>query len=148
MCATKLISMTRISATIHPSELCDKMLIAEHREIVRIPNAIKSGKAVIKDIPENFRLGAGHVKFFYDKIGYLFVRYIELYEECIARGFNVQNFDNAFSDIPDELFNGWVPDTRIVRPIIVERINERLKNMKTIRYKGVVVDYESFKLLC
>lgn len=138
--------MTRISATIKPEELCDQMLIAEHREIVRIPNCIKSGKARVEEIPEDFRLGSGHVKFFYDKIGYLFVRYIELYEECIRRGFNVQNFGDAFNNIPIELFNEWIPDTKIVRPILIERINERLKNMKAIRYKGVVVDYESFKL--
>lgn len=39
--------MTRISASIKPIELCDKMLMAEHREIIRIPNTIKSGKAKV-----------------------------------------------------------------------------------------------------
>ena len=57
--------MTRIN-TIPPQELCDKHLMAEIREITRIPNTIKTGKAIIANIPDTFRLGSGHVKFFYD----------------------------------------------------------------------------------
>ena len=36
--------MTRINVGVDPSELNVKMLIAEHREIKRIPNLIKIGK--------------------------------------------------------------------------------------------------------
>lgn len=138
--------MTRISATIKPEELCDQMLIAEHREIVRIPNCIKSGKAKVEGIPEDFRLGSGHVKFFYNKIAYLYGRYIELRVECLMRGFNVQDYSDAFKDIPKHLMNNWEPNNKIVRQILVQRINERLSNMKVIRYKGAVMNYESLKL--
>jgi hypothetical protein len=83
--------MTRINAHIPPSELCDSHLLAEHREITRVPNTIRSGRAVIKDIPRKFTLGQGHVKFFYNKIGYIKDRYEQLYDECIARGFNIES---------------------------------------------------------
>jgi len=80
--------MTRISSSIKPIELCDKMLIAEHREIIRIPNTIKSGKAKVdlSTIPLDFKLGSGHVIFFYNKLKYLHNRYLQLYKECIDRG--------------------------------------------------------------
>lgn len=121
--------MTRINCGIPVQELHNKHLLAEHREIVRIPNTITSGKAKIDNIPETFRLGTGHVKFFYNKLWYLQKRYIELYKECLRRGFLVQNYLTAFEDVPPDLFNDYVPteqDNQIVR----ERILERLKQMK------------------
>ena len=36
--------MTRINVGISPAELNDKHLIAEHREIKRIPNCVAKGK--------------------------------------------------------------------------------------------------------
>jgi len=137
--------MTRISATIMPAELCDQMLIAEHREIVRIPNTIKSGKAKVENIPTSFRLGTGHVKFFYNKLAYLHARYHKLYNECVLRGFNVSNFHEAFNDVPLELYNNWVPDNK-VRPLLVDRINDRLSGMKVIRYKSNEIELENAKL--
>lgn len=138
--------MTRISATIKPEELCDQMLLAEHREIVRIPNTIKSGKAKIENIPDDFRLGSGHVKFFYNKIGYLFERYYNLRVECLMRGFYVKDYSDSFKNIPPILLYNWVPDEKVVRPLLVQRINERLSNMKVIRYKGKEVKFEDIKL--
>lgn len=138
--------MTRISATIKPKELCDQMLIAEHREIVRVPNMIKSGKAKFKNIPDEFTLGKGHVKFFYNKVYYLYKRYINLRRECIRRGFNVSDFSSAFSLLPDNVMNDWDPDKNIVRPILIERINIRLKSMKLIRYEGIAINYKTAKL--
>ena len=72
-----------------------------------------------------FTLGTGHVKFFYDKINYLKKRYISLYDECIKRGFNVQNYIEAFEGIPVELMGDYEPTPRD-REIIIERIKERL----------------------
>tara|TARA_R110000796_G_scaffold59008_1_gene135910 strand:- start:4165 stop:4590 length:426 start_codon:yes stop_codon:yes gene_type:complete len=140
--------MTRISSTVRPIELCDKMLIAEHREIIRIPNCINSGKAkvIIKDIPAQYKLGSGHVKFFYDKLYYLYKRYCDLYDECIKRGFNVQDYSLVFENVPDNLFNDWQPDHNLVRPIIVQRINERLGTMKNIKYYGKDFELEKIKL--
>ena len=118
--------MTRINCGIPPAELTDKHLLAEHRELKRIPNAVRTGKAVIKNIPQTFRLGEGHVKFFYDKMQYLRKRQQSLYEECRRRGFNVTDFREAFADIPLELWNDYRP-TKNDKALIRARITERLK---------------------
>ena len=116
--------MTRINVSVPPCELSTKHLIAEHRELKRIPNAIRKGKAVINNIPDKFTLGKGHVKFFYNKLLFLKKRYEELYAECINRGFNVTYYGNAWDDIPAHLMNDYTPtanDEKIIR----ERIRER-----------------------
>jgi hypothetical protein len=116
--------MTRINSGINPKQLSQKHLIAEHREIIRIPNTISSGKAVVKDIPDDFRLGGGHVKFFYDKLLYLFNRYRAIYEEGISRGYNLTNFSECWDGVPKELMNDWKP-TQKACSLIRERIYER-----------------------
>ena len=63
--------MTRINVGIPPAELVNQHLIAEHREIKRIPNCIAKGKYSMEGIPDKFKLGTGHVKFFYNKLLYL-----------------------------------------------------------------------------
>jgi deoxyribonuclease (pyrimidine dimer) len=117
--------MTRINCGIPPAELTDKHLMAEHREIKRIPNCIKKGRYSMHGQPDEFTLGTGHVKFFYDKLDYLYKRYEELYNECITRGFNVSSYHAAWDDVPDCLRNDYKPTDRD-RQIIRERINERL----------------------
>lgn len=119
--------MTRINVGVMPQELTDKHLLAEHREIKRIPNCIKSGRFSMDGQPELFKLGAGHVKFFYDKILYLKNRYEALYSECLVRGFNITNYIESFNDIPNHLMNDYI-ETENDRNIIISRINERLKN--------------------
>jgi len=121
--------MTRINCGVAPRLLHNKHLLAEHREIVRIPNTIKSGKAQLVNIPTNFRLGAGHVKFFYNKLLYLKNRYIALHKECLRRGFNISDFSEAFEDLPSNLLHDYKPTAKD-KAIIEERILERLKNMK------------------
>ena len=119
--------MTRINVGIPPTELVNQHLIAEHREIKRIPNCIAKGKYNMEGIPNKFKLGTGHVKFFYNKLLYLKNRYISLYNECIKRGFNVQNYIGAWDNVPQELMNDYkVEDNDIV--IIKQRIDERRAN--------------------
>lgn len=119
--------MTRINVGVDPSELNTKMLIAEHREIKRIPNVVKSGRFNMENQPKEFTLGTGHVKFFYDKIGFLKERYVRIHEECIKRGFDVTNFINSFEDIPSNLMGSYNP-TQKDRELILNRISERLNN--------------------
>lgn len=61
--------MTRINSAIPVENLTDEHLMAEHREISRLPGcllrAIKSGS--INKVPKEFTLGKGHVTFFVDK---------------------------------------------------------------------------------
>ena len=121
--------MTRINAGILPKDLTSKHLIAEHREIKRIPNCVGKGKYNMDNIPDKFKLGTGHVKFFYNKLLYLKNRYRSLYEECIRRGFSVQNYINAWDNVPEELMNDYVPTNRD-RKIIKERIKHKLNTNK------------------
>lgn len=118
--------MTRINVGYPVEKLTDKHLLAEHREIKRIPNTIKSGKAKIEDIPDQFCLGKGHVKFFYNKLYYLRVRYWEIYNECIRRGFKVQHYGNAWIGTPHELWGDYTP-TKTDCKLIEERIKSKLK---------------------
>ena len=121
--------MTRINVGIPPAELINQHLIAEHREIKRIPNCIAKGKYNMEGIPNKFKLGTGHVKFFYNKLLYLKKRYIILYNECIKRGFNVQNYTSAWDNVPQKLMNDYkvkANDCRIIR----QRINDRKTNRK------------------
>ena len=121
--------MTRINVGIPPAELINQHLIAEHREIKRIPNCIAKGKYNMEGIPDKFKLGTGHVKFFYNKLLYLKNRYTSLYNECIKRGFNVQNYIGAWNNVPEKLMNDYKP-TYVDRLIVQQRINEKLNNEK------------------
>ena len=116
--------MTRINVGIHPRELPDKLLLAEHREITRIPNTVTSGRAKLRDLPKKFTLGAGHVKFFYSRLGYLSQRYTSLFVECRRRGFQVTDKSTAFekTDETSGLFGEYV-ETPEDRQILMERIH-------------------------
>ncbi|MFZ7224397.1 pyrimidine dimer DNA glycosylase/endonuclease V [Avibacterium avium] len=83
--------MTRINV-VPPQELCDQHLLAEHRELTRIPNAVAKGKYNLAGQPADYKLGEGHVRFFFNKLQFLKNRYDLLHQECKARGFNVQYF--------------------------------------------------------
>ena len=117
--------MTRINVGIKPSELTDRHLMAEHREIKRIPNCIVKGRFSMNGQPEEFKLGTGHVKFFYDKCLYLLNRYIAIRDECYKRGFKVTNYSGAWNNVPAEYMGDYIPTERD-REIIQKRINERL----------------------
>ena len=116
--------MTRINVGIKPQELEGKHLIAEHREIKRIPNVISKGKYNLAGQPAEFKLGTGHVKFFYTRLLYLKKRYEELYAECISRGYNVTYYGEAWNGVPEELMNDYEP-TDLDRQIIQERLDEK-----------------------
>lgn len=116
--------MTRINVGIHPHELPTKLLLAEHRELKRIPNMVRQGRVSMKNIPPTFTLGTGHVKFFYDKIDYLNIRYHQLYNECIKRALNVQYYGESFDGIHEDLMNPY-EETVQDRNILIERIQSK-----------------------
>jgi hypothetical protein len=121
--------MTRINVGVKPAELSREHLLAEHREIKRIPNCVRKGRYSMKGQPDQFKLGDGHVKFFYDKLGYLKRRYEALYAMCIERKYDVQYYGDAWNGI-DENLMGDYEETQRDREIILERINERLNGIK------------------
>jgi len=119
--------MTRINIGVPPIELENKHLMAEHRELKRIPNVVGKGRYNLKNVPKEFCLGKGHVSFFYDKLGYLKNRYIDLYDECRKRGFNVQCYLNSWDNVPTSLMNDYIPTERDIA-VVKERIADRLAN--------------------
>jgi len=116
--------MTRINL-VDPSELCDQHLLAEHRELTRIPNAVARGRFSLVGQPADYKLGEGHVRFFFDKLAFLQRRYAALHEECLARGFRVQNIWPQ--DLPDNpsLWRDYQP-TEQALALNRERITARM----------------------
>lgn len=124
-------TLTRINCGVHPEELPDRILLAELREIKRIPNAIRKGRYRLEGMPHEFTLGSGHVKFFYDKLEYLWLRYQALRGEALQRGFRVDDFSEAWQGVPPELMNGYIERGRD-RELIIQRIQERGFTLKKI----------------
>lgn len=129
--------MTRINVGIPPRSLTQKHLLSEHREIKRIPNVVSSGKANLDKLPNKFTLGAGHVRFFYNKLGYLRDRYAELHAECISRGYNVQDYIGAWNGIPSHLMGDYEPSVEDIK-LVEDRINERLRTIGNKDDRGTV----------
>lgn len=116
--------MTRINVGIPPKNLTRQHLLAEHREIKRIPNIVREKMPNLSDLPLQFCLGTGHVKFFYNKLGYLQLRYHSIYDECLKRGYSVEYYGGAWKDIPDKYMGFWNPTERDIE-LIKQRIIER-----------------------
>ncbi len=130
--------MTRINCAIKPAELSDKHLIAELREIKRIPNHILKNKNGLNmnGIPDKFTLGTGHVKFFYNKLAYLYNRYKSLYYEAKnLRGFNISDYSDSFIKAIEynPCFNNDYKEGIEDRNILLERLRER----DYVFYKGL-----------
>ena len=135
--------MTRVN-TVEPSELYDQHLAAEAVEILMIcsnlQRTLRSRTGFQpKKVPPTYRMGAGHVYFFYNKGRYLFQRFQQLQEEMTNRGMAT---DASFpvKDWPESLFNDWVPDDAAIA-VSRERIAERV-NAKPgwYRYYGELID--------
>lgn len=121
--------MTRINCGIPVEDLTREHLIAEHREIKRVPNCVAKGRFNLKGQPKEFTLGEGHVKFFYTRLGYLKERYEALYQECLRRKYKVEYYGGAWDNISKHLMGGYTPTERDVE-IIRQRITERLDASK------------------
>lgn len=85
--------MTRINL-VPPQCLTDKHLMAEYHELPRIFTAVRKlydvGKTIEDvDIPTQYVLGNGHMKFFYNKLNYLTQRYKQLFSELDWRCYNI-----------------------------------------------------------
>lgn len=144
--------MTRINANIRPEHLIDQHLVAEYREIVRIPNAVlKMGPDNKRIYPKQFKLGAGHVLFFYTKIKFLHKRFLDLKQEMRNRVIANNMEDDMFMSFKDNVnwllhYNG-IHATELVEAnaLVVERIIERLGTMKRApTINGEPIDVPSY----
>jgi len=117
------------------TELVTRHLIAEYRELPRtfalVIKAIARGERVGHKASKHYTLGAGHVRFFYDKLGYLAKRQDELIGEMLKRGYKPTFTDGLWhhqKSIPVNWWNDWMP-TEQALAINRERISDRLKDM-------------------
>lgn len=122
--------MTRINVGIPPANLSNKHLLAEHREIKRLPNHLaKHGPP--SNVPAEFKLGTGHVKFMIMHGAYTLRRYLAIYIQCKRRGFNVSNYSeawNIYKQYP-ELYNDYL-ERACDRTMIETRISTNDKRSK------------------
>lgn len=117
--------MTRINC-IHPKKLSDKHLVAEYREL---PRVFKLANAYYRrlidgnpnrlpepDLPQKYTMGKGHVKFFYDKLGYLVRRQKMIIKEMRRRKFKPQHTDPdaLIVGMPYLLLNDWRPTKKAI----------------------------------
>lgn len=146
--------MTRINSAIPPKYLTDEHLLAEHREIKRLPynlqQAIKSGS--INNIPNEFTLGKGHVLFFVNKLEFVRHRYADIFLEAKMRGFNLIPYHSNFwcrNDVLRKYWDTYHP-TEKERKLLIERITERIMNStkKVWHYYGKpITKKEAIELL-
>ena len=122
--------MTRINSAIPVKNLTDEHLLAEHREIKRLPYcldaAIRSGS--VNRIPSKFTLGKGHVLFFLDKQLFIRNRSVKLFYECQNRGFKVTNYGFNWMFIETYRQKYWndYESTEDEHNLLVERITDRI----------------------
>lgn len=110
--------MTRINV-VPVETLTNKHLMVEYNEITRPFN--KAKKRLLNrtfhkvKIPTKYCLGAGHETFFFDKLKYIAVRYVQLHYELNRRGYNLDHalFNSVCEDMNEfstsRAWNDYVP---------------------------------------
>ena len=134
--------MTRINV-IPVKELMDQHLLAEVREITRLPNNLrtslnrKSKPFSEAEIPPQYVLGTGHVKYFMNKFKWLEKRYLKLLDECENRGFEITLKDaSIFRNVPQKFYNDWTV-SEDAKSLNRQRINDRINaKPEFYRYYG------------
>lgn len=122
--------MTRINV-VPVQSLTTKHLVAEYREIMRLPRNLKTAlnrknkPFSFDEISDNYTMGKGHVKFFFNKMKYLESRFEQLVEEMLRRGYNPNFRDSSIFKCSDQFYHNYEPTKEAIR-INLERINERL----------------------
>lgn len=126
--------MTRINC-VPPSMLCRQHLVAEYRELPRVftlverrfpPHPTGAKPMNMANIPATYRLGSGHVLFFYDKLEWLRRRHAALVREMHTRGYST-TIDCSRSGLALSLAlqNDWEP-SRADMALNMSRLVERL----------------------
>lgn len=129
---------------VNPELLTDQHLLAEYNELNMVASAYNKRKKVNEGVPNSYKLGEGHVKFFYDKGEYLYRRFYKLKYELLKRGFNVkQNFKNYWlANI--ENFNDWEPKENDYN-VIYERIRQKvLSKPNFYRYNRKKINVDEY----
>lgn len=150
--------MTRINL-VDVAVLTDQHLLAEWREIKMVPAALQrylktnTDSTMLKKVGLRYKLGSGHVSFFYDKMQFLSHRYRLLTAELLARNVRIQDlraFDVYTNGLPDVFKTKiWMPDEKeiaISEARIFAKISEKSnwykyhKEIKSIEFYRVLLN--------
>lgn len=141
--------MTRINSAIPVSALTDEHLLAEHREITRLPSLYAKGKdsKSLSVPPNTFVLGTGHVLFFLDKPIFCYNRYVDIYRELLKRRINVKFNGVVWYEkysAKDMIFSKKYKTTEQEKKLLVNRITQRIleSKKKNFRYYGKTISKE------
>ena len=146
--------MTRINITTRLSdELLVNALGEEPRVLTAVVNRIEKGKH-FKDIPKEFTLGTGHMKFFYNKCLYIWNRYTDLrfeYGKRFLKHYSLDHLESVVNKVDyienntPHLFNNWTPSEGDIQ-LVKQRILERSKGYtRTHHYYGEPIkDWKTF----
>ncbi len=114
--------MVRVNI-LNPKFLSDQHLVAEYLEIMMLAGYAKK-HTELKDIPESYRLGKGHIKFFKNKFKYLKQRHEKIKDEMKKRGFKANK--NLVIKLNKEYHEDWSAgkkDKEIIKRRLIEKIN-------------------------
>lgn len=125
--------MTRVNADIPPTNLHRRHLVAELREITMVPAALRRSlrtklpNDIISGIPKNFTLNTNHVKFFYNKLNFLKIRFNKLATEMENRGYRPDRTRiSAFNGFDNMWYGDWQA-TNEDNSVVQTRINFRIQ---------------------
>ena len=135
--------MTRVNL-VDPKYLADQHLFAEYRELKHVPKAlVRSLKTrkwadIEKEIPKEFTLGKGHVKFFWNKLQFINNRFIACKVELERRNYDISTIPYdimlPLQSLPDgPQIKNWVPSVSEIQTSW-ERIQSKIL-MKPEWYK-------------
>lgn len=135
--------MTRIN-TIDPKLLTNEWLVAEWRELPRVPNELikHPNRYKANEVPASYTMGPGHVKFFRNKLLYLQKRHVlicrEMDKRNIKRDLTVVVDLSSFGFLSSVLCKDWQPtaqDHNVNIERLIERWDERKKDYHFGRVK-------------
>ena len=138
--------MTRVNL-VNVEDLADQHLFAEWRELKMIPAKLRKNPSY-DSLPQQYTMSTGHVRFFYNKMHWLYMRYRALDVELRKRNYNISNTD-AY-----EIFlagfsmayvnDNWKPSIE-EKKINIARISERLNQRPDwYRHYGEIKQPEFF----
>lgn len=117
--------MVRVNL-IPPENLSDQHLIAEYDEILMLIGYVKKYPS-LENIPKQYTLGKGHIRFFKDKLLYLKRRHELLKEEMRKRGFAAR-ISISLSEFGKDHLNDWKPnnaDYAVIRLRLIQKLKKK-----------------------
>ncbi len=145
--------MTRINV-VDVALLTDQHLFAEYREITRVFALVKQAcekypiEVVLGKVVPTYRLNAGHVVFFYDKLAFIERRYFELKQEAVRRGINITPKDDIINfrhNLDARFYQDFVP-TGADTMINVERLIEKIEAKPNwYKHNGTIICDKTYR---